>query len=56
MWIQGKWRQPEDIIFSEVNQDQRNKGHIFLSYVEIDPKDEHIKKTKTAHLHIHIHL
>jgi hypothetical protein len=34
MCFEGKWRQSEDIKFSEVNQDQRDKGHIFLSYVE----------------------
>jgi hypothetical protein len=29
MWFEGKWRQLEDIMLSEVSQAQKGKGHIF---------------------------
>jgi hypothetical protein len=29
MWFEGKWMQLEDIILSEVNQVQKDKGHMF---------------------------
>jgi hypothetical protein len=29
MWFEGKWRQLEDIMLSEVTQAQKDKGHIF---------------------------
>jgi hypothetical protein len=29
MWFEGKWMQVEDIMLSEVSQDQKDKGHIF---------------------------
>jgi hypothetical protein len=29
MWFEGKWIQLEDIKLSEVNQSQKNKGHMF---------------------------
>jgi hypothetical protein len=29
MWVEGKWMQLEDIILSEVNQVQKDKGRIF---------------------------
>jgi hypothetical protein len=28
MWFEGKWIQLEDIKLSEVNQSQKNKGHM----------------------------
>jgi hypothetical protein len=34
MWFEGKWRQLEDIMLNEVSLAQKNKGYIFLSYVE----------------------
>jgi hypothetical protein len=29
MWFEGKWMQLEDIVLSEVSQDQKHKSHIF---------------------------
>jgi hypothetical protein len=29
MWFEGKWMQLEDIMLSEVNQAQKDKGHMF---------------------------
>jgi hypothetical protein len=29
MWFEGKWMQLEDIILSDVNQTQKDKGHLF---------------------------
>jgi hypothetical protein len=29
MWFEGKWMQLEDIMVSEVNQAQKDKGHMF---------------------------
>jgi hypothetical protein len=34
MWFEGKWKQLEDIKFSEVSQSQKYKPTCFLSYVE----------------------
>jgi hypothetical protein len=34
MEFEGKWMQLEDIMLSEANQAQKDKGHMFLSYVE----------------------
>jgi hypothetical protein len=34
MWSEGKWMQLEDVMLSEVSQAQKDKGHIFFSYVE----------------------
>jgi hypothetical protein len=28
MWFEGKWMQMEDIMLSEVNQFQKDKGHM----------------------------
>jgi hypothetical protein len=28
VWFEGKWMQLEDIMLSEVNQDQKHKSHI----------------------------
>jgi hypothetical protein len=28
-WFEDKWMQLEDIMVSEVNQAQKNKGHVF---------------------------
>jgi hypothetical protein len=29
MWFEGKWMQLEDIMLSEVSQDQKDKDHVF---------------------------
>jgi hypothetical protein len=29
MWFEGKWMQLEDIMLSEVSQDQKYKSHMF---------------------------
>jgi hypothetical protein len=29
MWFEGTWMQLEDIMLSEVNQAQKDKGHMF---------------------------
>jgi hypothetical protein len=29
MWFEGEWMQLEDIMLSEVTQDQKHKKHIF---------------------------
>jgi hypothetical protein len=34
MLFVGKWMELEDIMLSEVNQVQKDKGHIFLPHVE----------------------
>jgi hypothetical protein len=33
MWFEGKWMQLEDIMLSEVCQDQKHKGHMFFSHM-----------------------
>jgi hypothetical protein len=38
MGFEGKWMQPEDIMLSEVIQDQKHKSHIFSHMWKIDPK------------------
>jgi hypothetical protein len=29
MWFEGEWMQLEDIMWFEVSQDQKDKGHMF---------------------------
>jgi hypothetical protein len=38
MGFEGKWMQLEDIILSEVSQDQKHKRHIFSHMWKTDPK------------------
>jgi hypothetical protein len=49
-WFEGKWMQLEDIMLSEVSQDQKHKGHMFLSYMEDRSKDKHIYKNRHDHI------
>jgi hypothetical protein len=44
----GKWMELKIIILSEVSQVEKDKGHIFLSYVEDRSKYEY------KHYHIYI--
>jgi hypothetical protein len=44
MGFDGKWMKLEDIMLSEVSQDQKHKDAYFLSYVEDGSKDKHIHK------------
>jgi hypothetical protein len=47
MWLEGKWMQLEDIMLSEVSQDQKKqKPYVFLSYMEDQSKDKNIHKNK----------
>jgi hypothetical protein len=48
MGFEGKWMQLEDVVLSEVSQDQKHKSCIFLSYVEGRSKDKHIHKTSMS--------
>jgi hypothetical protein len=48
--VEGKWMQLEDIMFSEVSQDQNHKSPLFFSYVEDIPKDKHTQKAKHDHI------
>jgi hypothetical protein len=48
--FEGKWIQLEDIILSEVSQDQKHKDACFLSYVEDRSKNKHIHKKKYVHI------
>jgi hypothetical protein len=50
MWVEGKWMQLEDIILSEVSQIQKDKGQLFLSYME----DKHAHKNNHYHIQTHI--
>jgi hypothetical protein len=53
MWFEGKWKQLEDIIVSEVSQAQKDKiCHIFSHMWKMDPKDKHIHKNKHDHVKI----
>jgi hypothetical protein len=54
MWLEGKWMQLEDIILSEVRQAQKDKGHMFSSYVEDKSKGKHIHKNKHDHVQTHM--
>jgi hypothetical protein len=44
LWFEGKWMQLEDIMLSEVSQDQKHK-----SSMEDRSKDKHIHKNKHDH-------
>jgi hypothetical protein len=44
MAFEGNWMQLEDIMLSEVSQDQKHKRHMFFSYMEDRSKDKHIHK------------
>jgi hypothetical protein len=46
MWFEGKWMQLEDIVLSEVSQDQKHKRHVFFHMWKIDPEIN--KYTKTS--------
>jgi hypothetical protein len=46
--------QLEDIILSEVRQAQKDKGHMFSSYVEDKSKGKHIHKNKHDHVQTHM--
>jgi hypothetical protein len=49
MWFEHKWIQLEDIMLSEVNQAQKDKGCIFFSHPrKIEPKDKYKHKNKHA--------
>jgi hypothetical protein len=45
MGFEGKWMQLEDIMLSEVSQDQKHKSHIW----KIDPKINIYTKNKHDH-------
>jgi hypothetical protein len=49
MWFEGKWMQVEDIMLSEVSQDQKQQPHVFSYMWKIDPK---INIHKNKHDHI----
>jgi hypothetical protein len=50
MWFEGKWMYLEDIMLSEVSQDQKHKAMCFLSHQEDRSKDKHIHKNKHDHI------
>jgi hypothetical protein len=45
MWFEGKWMQLEDIMLSEVSQDQKQITHVFSHMWKIDPKINIYTKT-----------
>jgi hypothetical protein len=45
IWFEGKWMYLEDIILSEVSQDQKHKSHIFSHMWKMDPKINIYTKT-----------
>jgi hypothetical protein len=47
--FESKWIELEDILLSEVIQDQKHKDAYFLSYTEDKSKDKHIHKIKHDH-------
>jgi hypothetical protein len=50
MPFEGKWMQLEDIMLSEVSQDQKHKATCFLSYMDDRSKDKQIHKNKHDHI------
>jgi hypothetical protein len=46
MEFESKWMQLEDIMLSDVSRDQKQKIHVFLSYMEDRSKDKHIHLNK----------
>jgi hypothetical protein len=53
MWFEGKLMQLEDIILSEVSQDQKHRSHVF-SHVEDRSKDKYLHKKKHDHIQTHM--
>jgi hypothetical protein len=45
MWFEHKWMQLEDIMLSEVSQDQKNKRHVFSRMWKTEPKINIYTKT-----------
>jgi hypothetical protein len=45
MWFESKWMQLEDIVLSEVRQNQNQKRHVFSHTWKIDPKTKMCTKT-----------
>jgi hypothetical protein len=45
MWFEGKWMQLEDIMLSEVSQDQKHKNLMLSHTWKIDPKINIYTKT-----------
>jgi hypothetical protein len=43
--FEGKWKQLEDIMLSQVNQDQKHKRHVLSHTWKIDPKIKIYTKT-----------
>jgi hypothetical protein len=46
--------QLEDVMLSEVNQVQKDKGCMFSHMCKIDPKDKHIHKNKHDHVQTYV--
>jgi hypothetical protein len=47
--------QLEDIMLSEVSQDQKHNSHVSSHIWKIDQKDKHTHKTKHDHILTHIY-
>jgi hypothetical protein len=54
MWFKGTWIKLEDIMLNEVNQDQKDNGHVFSHMLKKTPKDKHVHKNKHDHLQTHM--
>jgi hypothetical protein len=54
LWLESKWMQLEDIMLSEVNQAQKDKGICFSHMWMIDPKDKHIHKNKYDNIQTYV--
>jgi hypothetical protein len=50
MGFEGKWMQLEDIVLSEVSQDQKHKRCMFSLIHGNRSKDKHIQKNKYDHI------
>jgi hypothetical protein len=44
MWFEGKWMQLENIMLTEISQEEKQKAACFLSYVEDTSKDKRTQK------------
>jgi hypothetical protein len=49
MWFEHKWIELEDIMLSEISQDQKHKSCMF-SLIRGRVKDKHIHKNKHDHI------
>jgi hypothetical protein len=50
MGCEGKWMLLEEVMLSEVSQDQKHKDTCFSSYREDRSKDKHLYNNKHDHI------